>query len=145
MYLLNHLNESDKRLLGLSANNSEFKVFLNEDKTESGLNRMRKNLIYKVNSLNSKSYLVCELFNNLKSNEFYDWIDQLWEKVNFKACLILCSQNHTNYFSSNQQHFPCVKFLSSNKDLSTVEKCQRLEEPNFLQNLPAACNYLISN
>lgn len=141
MYLLNHLAESEKKLLGMSATNSEFKVFVNENKSQSKLNMMRKNFIYKVDSLNGKSYLFCELFNNLKSNEFYDWIDQLWGKVNFKECLILCSQNQTNYFSSHQQQFPCVKFLS-NKKLNTVEKCQRLEEPNFLQNLPAACNYL---
>ncbi|RNA26406.1 proteasome assembly chaperone 1 [Brachionus plicatilis] len=138
VYLLNHLNESEKKLLGLSATNSEFKVFQNDDKTDSELNRMRKNLIYKVDNLNNKSYLVCEVFTNLKSNEFYDWIDQLWERVNFKACTILCSQNQTSYFSSNRQEFPCVKYLSSNKEMATADKCQRLEEPNFLQNLPAA-------
>ncbi|CAF0838362.1 unnamed protein product [Brachionus calyciflorus] len=138
VYLLNHLGDSDKRLLGLTATNSEFKVYQNEDKTDSSLNKLRKNFIYQV-TLNGKSYLICEIFTQLKSNEFYDWLDQLWEKFEFKSSIILSSQNKTSYFSSDSESFPCVKFLSSNKNFKNTEiHCKRLEEPNFLQDLPAA-------
>lgn len=64
---------------------------------------------------------------------------KLWDKVEFSKALILSSQNKANYFGTEQDVFPCVKFITSEKSLNQNEiDCKRLEEPNFVQNLPAA-------
>lgn len=144
-YLTNHLNDAELRKIALSTTKSQYKVYQtnNEDtqvKQPQSLSTLRTNFIYHVSNLDGKSYIICQLFNQMKSNEVYDWIDQLWKRVEFKSTLILCSQNSSNYFGANEdQHFPCVKFLTSDKlRAATNEKtCSRLEEPNIIGQLPA--------
>jgi hypothetical protein len=147
--------------IALSSTKSELKVYMTNQEYDSSaksefmqsnpagqsqsssspLTSMRANFVYHVPNLNGKSYVVCQLFNAVKSSEAYDWIGQVWSRVESKSVMVLCSQNSANYFGSNQEVFPCVKFISSDKTRTeTLDKsCPRLEEPNFIGNLPAAC------
>jgi hypothetical protein len=156
---VNHLSGEFKKI-ALSSTKSELKVYLTnqedlQGKSEfmqsnsvaqsySSLTSMRTNFVYHVQNLNGKSYVICQLFNAVKANEAYDWINQMWSRVEFKNALILCSQNSANYFGSSQEVFPCVKFISSDKTRTerSDKNCSRLEEPNFIGNLPAACKIL---
>ena len=85
--------------------------------------------------------VICQQFNQLKPDEFYDWINQLWSRIEFTSTLCICSQNKANYFGESVQTFPCVKYISSVK--SNLTPSSYLEEPNFIGGLPAACNLLI--
>jgi hypothetical protein len=71
------------------------------------------------------------MYNNIK----------LWSRIEFKNSLVVCSQYKTAYYGQNTEHFPCVRFLSS-VDKTNDDVCPRLEEPNFIGDLPAASNSL---
>jgi hypothetical protein len=153
---VNHLNGECKKI-ALSSTKSELKVYLTNQEDASANNRsefmqaptvpassslrnLRTNFVYHVQNLNGKSYAICQMFNQIKTSEAYDWISQLWSRVEFKNVLTLCSQNSANYFGSSQEVFPCVKFISSDKTRDErIGSCVRLAEPNFIENLPAAC------
>lgn len=61
--------------------------------------------------------------------------------IDFKKALIFCSQNKTQYLGE-QKPTPFVRFLSSNKD---TDDSTRLEQPNFIADLPAALvHYCVS-
>ena len=83
--------------------------------------------------------VVCQIFNQLRPDELYDWINQLWSRIEFKSTLVICSQNKANYFGESMQTFPCVKYISSVK--SNLTPSSYLEEPNFIGGLPAARNF----
>jgi hypothetical protein len=148
-YLLNHLNSTNMRPVGLTATQSEYKVFQTKQEAylsgnKNCLNKMRTNFIYHVHNINGKSYAICQLFNQIRPCEVYEWIEEFYSRVEFKHCSIFCNQNSTQYFdnkSSDQQHFPCVKFLSNDEKLNVLNET-RLAEPNFVSNLPAACNFI---
>merc|ERR1712127_590351 len=97
---------------------------------------LRSNFIYLINS-NGKKIVVCQIYDQLKSNEIYDWIKQLTSKINFSSTLKFCSQNKTHYLG-NQEKIPFVRYLSSNKIQDNNLECIRLEEPNFVGDLSAA-------
>ena len=64
---------------------------------------------------------------------------KLTQKVDFTSTLMFCSQNKSHYLGMEQKT-PFVRYLSSNKteDIKNSQ-CTRLEEPNFIGDLPAAC------
>jgi len=152
-YLLAHL-KSESKLIALTGIKSEFNIHqLNNQNTQSqtqdnqqySLNRLRASHIYHVENLNGKSYLVCQLYQQLKTEETYDWIDQLAERAEFAASTLLCSKSQSTYLGTTEvQNFPCVKYLSSssktNDSKNKVDEmfCSQLEEPNFINDLPAA-------
>jgi hypothetical protein len=137
-YLLNHQKEIKSKILGLTANKSEQKIYeTNKDAVEAKeSSRLRSNFIHHIEKLNGKNILVCQMFNQLKSDELYDWINQLWARVEFKSSLVICSQNKSNFFGNEMQTFPCVKYISSEK--TSLTPSTYLEEPNFVGGLPAA-------
>jgi len=77
--LLSHQIETNSRILGLTANKSEQKVYeTNKNAIEAKeTSKLRSNFIYYVEKLNGKSLVVCQLFNQLKPDELYDWINQV--------------------------------------------------------------------
>ena len=86
-YFLSHLNDSKSKVLGLTGTKAEFNVFqtnkndiLNNTNHHS-LTRIRNNFIYLIENLNGKTFIVCQLFNQLKDDETYDWIDQVRMKT----------------------------------------------------------------
>lgn len=151
-YLLSHFKEaSDIEVLGLSATLSQYKVFkqnhfaVEKNCFEHFETSLRSNFIYLINNFNGKRLVVCQLYDQLKSNELYDWISQLTQKVDFTSTLMFCSQNKSHYLGMEQKT-PFVRYLSSNKteDIKNSQ-CTRLEEPNFIGDLPAALiHYCVS-
>ena len=145
-YLINHLKESNAKILGITGTKSEHKIFqVNKDSILRGEQqpslKLRSNFIYHIQSLNGKSYIVCQMFNQLKSNELYDWIKQLWTRVEFDSTLIVCSQNKASYYGTDTR-FPCVKYISSTKTPSFSQNdASYLEEPNFVGGIAAASKY----
>ena len=75
-YLLNQHNSS---IIGLTATKSEKNVYeTNKISIESkDSSKLRSNFIYHIEKLNGKSVIVCQLYNQLKPNELYDWINQV--------------------------------------------------------------------
>ena len=72
------------RLLALSATLSEYKVYqVNHESTETLKTSptFRSNYIYLIQNLNGKNYVVCQLFDQLKHNELYDWIGQVNKRI----------------------------------------------------------------
>ncbi len=80
-YLLSNLSEDKRKVLGLTGTKSEYTVCQNNGfsspNSQESLTTIRNNYLYLIENLNGKTYLVCQLFNQLKSNEAYDWIDQV--------------------------------------------------------------------
>ncbi len=58
-------------------NKDEFSNNSTSNNKQYSLTKIRNNFIYLIENLNGKRYVVCQLFNQLKSNETYDWIDQV--------------------------------------------------------------------
>jgi hypothetical protein len=137
-YLLSHKYEFNSKILGLTATKSEQKIYeTNKDTIEAKENsKLRTNFMHHIEKLNGKSVLVCQMFNQLKPDEFYDWINQLWSRIEFKNALVICSQNKSNFYGNDMQTFPCVKYISSEK--SAITPSTYLEEPNFIGGLPGA-------
>ncbi len=69
-------------LLGLNATQSEYKVFqVNHETVEQqqmSTPTFRSNFIYLIKNLNGKNIVICQLFDQLKPNELYDWIRQVF-------------------------------------------------------------------
>ena len=68
---------------------------------------------------------------------------KLWTRFEYKSSLIISSQNRASYFTSKDERFPCVKYVTSDAALNARgddKNLGRLEEPNFLNELPAASN-----
>jgi hypothetical protein len=141
--LLSHQRETNSKIIGLTATKSEQKVYeTNRDVIEGkDTSKLRSNFIYHIEKINGKSMVICQLFNQLKPDEFYDWINQLWSEIEFMTTLCICSQNKANYFGESMQTFPCVKYISSIK--SNLTPSSYLEEPNFIGGLPAARNIFL--
>lgn len=83
-YLISHFTQSSNmRLLALSATLSEYKVYQVNNESAEELKKtsptFRSNYIYLINNLNGKNYVICQLFDQLKHNELYDWIGQVKE------------------------------------------------------------------
>lgn len=142
-YMLSHLKESQLTRLGLTSTKSELKVYqLNHQDSQSWkIDSLRTNVIFQVDDLikASSKAVVCQLFNPLKLDELYSWIDQIWSRVEFKRILVLSSQSSSSYLGDQEQTFPCVKFVTTEKTRNGTSVCSKLEEPNFMDSLPAAC------
>jgi hypothetical protein len=96
-YLLNHrIQRGHAKLLGLSGTNSEYRVFLanhenllnnnvtSEADSQHSINASyRSNYIYLIRDESGKSYAVCQLFDQLKTDEIYNWIDQANNRSSF--------------------------------------------------------------
>jgi hypothetical protein len=69
------------KLIGLNGTMSEYKVFqVNHETPEEkkkALPTFRSNFIYLINGLNGKNLIVCQLYDQLKSNEINHWIKQV--------------------------------------------------------------------
>lgn len=81
-YLISHFsNSANMQIIGLTATLSEHKVFLvNHAELEQqtkGTPTFRSNYIYLINDLNGKKFIVCQLYDQLKHHELYDWINQV--------------------------------------------------------------------
>lgn len=145
-YLISHFTQSNNmKLVGLSATMSEYKVYQVNHESPEELKKtcstFRSNYIYLIN-INGKNYIICQLFDQLKHNELYDWIGQLTKKVEFKHALVFCSQDKTQFMGPSLSAVPFVKCLASDK---IYDSCARLEPPNFVSHLPAAMiHYCIS-
>jgi hypothetical protein len=137
-YLLSHSKETNAKIIGITATKSEQKVYeTNREAIESkDSSKLRNNFIYHIDNLNGKSFIVCQLYSQLKPDELYNWIDQLWSRLEFNSSLVICSQNKSNFFGEPTQKFPCVKYISSEK--SNLNPGLYLEEPNFVAGLSAA-------
>jgi hypothetical protein len=134
-YLISHIKKDDLQILA-STEVSNKPV----DQEPS----LRSNYIYLINT-NGKKLIVCQIYDQLKSNELYDWINQLVVRIEFKSSLIFCSQNTTSYLGSEEKT-PFMRFISSSESKSQVSSsCVSLEEPNFIGDLPAALiHYCVS-
>ena len=84
--MLSHQIEANSRILGLTANKSEQKVYETNKNVIEGkeTSKLRSNFIYYVEKLNGKSLVVCQLFNQLKPDELYDWINQVNYRLKIK-------------------------------------------------------------
>lgn len=139
-YLLNH-HAHEWKILGFSGTKSELKILeanQSQEINQKFVPTYRSNFIYYLKHSNGKRVMVCQLYNQLKNTEIFDWIHQLNSKVEFKSSLVICTHNKANYFSSEQETFPCVKFLSTHLDNLSCTSNIRLEAPNFLTGTPAA-------
>jgi len=150
-YLLSHYRNKDDNIqvLGLNGTLSDFKVFKqNHDdvKNKKVEISFRSNLIYLINNSDGKSFVICQIYDQLKTNELYDWLKQLLVRVDFSDTLIFCSQNKSHYLGNEQKNFPLMRYLSSKKIQESNLTCIRLEEPNFIGDLPAALiHYCVAN
>lgn len=149
-YLISHFNDTSIEVLGLNSTLSEYKVFKQNYENKDLKNfqdfqaSLRSNYIYLINFTNGQKLIVCQLYDRLKSNELYDWIKQLTDRIEFTNALMFCSQYKSRYLGSELQT-PFVRYVSSNKAEDTDSLCTRLEEPNFIGDLSAAvANYCIS-
>jgi len=139
-YLISHLKDSSIEVLGVNATLPLYNVFKqnyedNKMNFESLESSLRSNYIYWIKNLNGKSLIVCQLFDQLKPNEIYDWINQLAERVTFPSAMIFSSQNKSHYLGTeNKSTF--VRYLSSNNEEVDM-KLVRLEAPNLISDLPA--------
>lgn len=142
-FLISHLKDASIQVLGLNATLSQYKVFKQNHEQQEDLKfeqfeaSCRSNYIYCIDNLNGKKVAVCQFYEQLKSNELYDWIKQLTERIDFVKALVFCSQNKSQYLGS-ELRTPFVRYLSSDKSQDTDRVCTRLEEPNFIGSLPAA-------
>ena len=114
IYLLNRLHQDQYKLLGITATSSEYKILetnyrdsLNEQKQEHPFVFMRNNYIFYLRDFNGKSLVVCQFYNQLKENELFDWINQVFNWQNLFFHLI-------TYDLSN-------KFLSFGQELNSME------------------------
>lgn len=79
-YFLIHYPQNVK-ILGQTSTKSEFKVYevnyetSNDNKTP--VPTFRSNYIYLIHLFDGRKVLICQLFNQLKSNELYDWLNQV--------------------------------------------------------------------
>jgi hypothetical protein len=94
-YLLQHIDATNRQLIAINATRSEYNVFkmnqqLFSNTNDQSVNKLeeptfRTNYIYLINNIkNGKNYLVCQLFDQLKVNEVYDWINQVIFNKNWK-------------------------------------------------------------
>jgi hypothetical protein len=79
---LSHLNDSQLKRVALTGTKTEHNIYeTNKDEFSNNkqysLTKIRNNFIYLIENLNGRQFVVCQLFNQLKSNETYDWIDQV--------------------------------------------------------------------
>ncbi len=90
---MSHLNDSQLKRIALTGNKAEHNIYeTNKDEfsinnststnKQYSLTKIRNNFIYIIENLNGKRYVVCQLFNQLKSSETYDWIDQVSNFIN---------------------------------------------------------------
>lgn len=142
-FLISHLKDANVKVLGLNATLSQYKVFQQNHESKETLKfeqfeaSCRSNYIYYIDSLNGKKVAICQFYEQLRSNELYDWIRQLTERIDFAKALVFCSQNKSQYLGS-ELRTPFVRYLSSDKSQDSNKMCTRLEEPNFIGSLPAA-------
>jgi hypothetical protein len=127
----------------MNATLSQYKVFKQNHEQKDTLKfeqyeaSCRSNYIYYIENLNGKKVAVCQFYEQLKSNELYDWINQLTKRIEFLKALVFCSQSKSLYLGSELKT-PFVRYLSSDNSQDSNNVCVRLEEPNFIGSLPAA-------
>jgi len=68
--MISHIKNNDFEILG-STENSTKSVTCEQEPS------LRTNYVYLIKNLNGKRLVVCQLYDQLKSNELYDWISQV--------------------------------------------------------------------
>ena len=67
--------------VGITCNKSEYKIYKQNHESNSSISQIysqnvRYNYVYLIKA-NNKTYIVCQLFNQIKPDEYYAWINQV--------------------------------------------------------------------